>query len=376
MFSCTGNKLPKELGFALAGLIGVGSAAAPATMVYAGGHKQMSEEARTIPVQRETKLYVKNSRGKTIVVGKRGAQAVTIRAEKYVRAKNEESASEWMEQLTFQSQSDGDQVSIIAHYPSGAEESFWAFLSGMRYKALIEFTIEVPSGFDVEVSSGSGDVQVTSIEGGCGVYGSSGDVFLKSVGGGVFVEVSSGDVEVVEVAGDVRILSSSGDATIRGAGRSVHLVASSGDMEAHQVNGDATVELDSGDFVIRGCKGNVESHTASGNATMKGVLGSVRAIASSGDVSLDVFPVGDKEFLVNTASGDVNVMFATPANYGFMLDVSTASGSIEGDLDIRLDKVSRRVLRGVVGSGQGRMTIETASGNIVIYQSSSNKKTK
>ncbi len=172
----------------------------------------------------------------------------------------------------------------------------------------------------------------------------------------------------MEVRGDVQLRSSSGDALIRGTGGSISVSAASGDMEVHSVTGNARVELVSGDILIQGCDGDVESRTASGNAVLKNVLGSVRAVASSGDVTMDILPVGEKEFVVSTSSGDVSIVFATPESYGFLLDVSTSSGSIEGDLDIRLDKVSRRVLRGVVGNGSGKLLIETASGNIVIQQ--------
>jgi DUF4097 and DUF4098 domain-containing protein YvlB len=164
------------------------------------------------------------------------------------------------------------------------------------------------------------------------------------------------------------VRSSSGDAMIRDTGGSISLMASSGDMEVYSVSGDAIVELASGDFVLDGCEGSVVTRTVSGNAVLKDVLGSVRAVAGSGDVQMSILPVGEKEFIVNTSSGDVNVVFATPERYGFLLDVSTASGSIEGDLDIHLDKVSRRVLRGVVGTGRSKLTIETASGDIVIQQ--------
>lgn len=342
----------------------------PAVSVYAGSHKLTRDETRRIQVTSETGLLVNNSRGKTLVVGKRGTSEVIIRATKFVHAESEQSAVEWMDDLTFRVDTDGERIAITTKYPGRAERegSFWAFLRGIRYRAAVEYTIEVPGGFDVDVSSASGDAQITSIDGNCAVYGSSGDVLLKTIGGSAFVEVSSGDIEITGVQGDIQVQSSSGDALIRDAGGSINLVATSGDMEVYSAGGDATVELASGDFTLDGCQGNVVSRTASGNAVLKDVLGSVRAFAGSGDVRMNIFPVGDKEFLVNTASGDVNIVFATPERYGFRLDVSTASGSIEGDLDIRLDKVSRRVLRGVVGSGDGRLTIETASGDIVIQQ--------
>jgi len=354
------------LGVVCAGFFGLAAALPPAA--EASPYKLTDEDTQTVRISGETQLYVKNPRGKTIIVGKQGVRKISIRAEKFVRAKNQETAEEWMEELRFQVDSDGSQISIITHYPSGGEESLWSFLWGTRSKALVEFTIEIPASFDAEVSTASGDVQVTSIEGDCSVYGSSGDVFLKAVGGDALVEVTSGDVEVMDVQGDIQLGSSSGDALIRGAGGSISLSASSGDMEAHRVRGNATVELDSGDFLIQECEGDVMTRTSSGNATLRNVLGSVRAFASSGDVTIHILPVGNKEFVVKTASGDVIVMFESAERYGFSLDVSTASGSIEGDLDIRLDKVSRRVLRGVVGTGEGKLMIETASGNIIIQQ--------
>jgi len=356
------------MGFVMAGLVGFGSTVLPADSAHAGGHKLTKEESTTVPVDGATRLYIKNPRGKTIVVGKKHATGVSIHAEKFVQAKDADAAEEWMEKLTFRVDTDGKQISLITNYPSGNEESFWAFLWGMRYKAAVRYTIEVPSTFGVEVSSASGDVQVTSVDGKCSVYGSSGEVFLKAIGGNVLVEVSSGDVEIMEVRADVELRSSSGDAVIRGAGGSISVSAASGDMEVHSVTGNARVELVSGDILIQGCDGDVESRTASGNAVLRHVLGSVHAVASSGDVTMDILPIDEKEFVVSTSSGDVSIVFETPESYGFLLDVSTSSGSIEGDLDIRLDKVSRRVLRGVVGNGNGKLLIETASGNIVIQQ--------
>jgi len=64
----------------------------------------------------------------------------------------------------------------------------------------------------------------------------------------------------------------------------------------------------------------------------------------------------------------VIVWFHKPAGYGFALEVHTGTGSIEGDLDIELDEISRKALKGIVGSGEGRVTIETASGDIRVSQ--------
>ena len=79
-------------------------------------------------------------------------------------------------------------------------------------------------------------------------------------------------------------------------------------------------------------------------------------------------PCLKKDNVFTSSSGDVDVVFEAREGYGFLLDISTNSGAIEGDLDIKLNKISRKILRGVVGSGDGLVYIETASGDIRIKQ--------
>jgi DUF4097 and DUF4098 domain-containing protein YvlB len=368
----TGCSVPENQGLgAVLGLaFAAGLALGPVTAgpALAGSYTMTEEQKQVIPVAQETKLIVKNTRGKSFVVGKKEAREVTIRAEKLVRAKDSDAAKASMKELEFTVETNGHEILIVSRYPGHKDEdgNFWGFLRGLKYTAEIDYTIEVPSRLEVQISSTSGDVQVTSVENGCVVEGSSGDVLLKSIGGDAVVEVSSGDVEILE-AGDVRVRMSSGDAVVRDARGSLDLAATSGDVQAVGIAGDAAIELSAGDCVIERCAGSVTIRTASGDATLVDVSGSVWTTAGSGDVAMNISPVGSKEFVVNTASGNVIVSFDTPDRYGFALDVSTASGSIEGDMDIRVEKVSRRILRGVVGNGQSKVKIETASGNIVIH---------
>ena len=64
----------------------------------------------------------------------------------------------------------------------------------------------------------------------------------------------------------------------------------------------------------------------------------------------------------------MTVSFPAKKGAGFVLEVSTNTGSIEGNLEIKLDLISRKALKGVVGAGEGRLEIETASGDIRINE--------
>ena len=363
-FSGTGFRLAAVA--ALAAAIAMGVDATPAS-----ASRLESEESATVQLNGERRIYVKNARGKTIVVGRRGLGVVEVHALKVVRANRRSEAEQLLAALDFEVTTEGDQVSVVTDHPDrSSQDNFWKSLFTTGDRAYIDYTIEVPAGFHAKVSSASGDVQITSLDGDVKVFGSSGDVFLKDLGGEVLVEISSGDVEVRDVAGDVRVRLSSGDAEIRTVGAFLSVHATSGNIYAYGVGGDARIELSSGDFVVDGCSGSLQAKTTSGDGEISNVGGDIKAVAGSGDLRLAVVPRDRREFTALTTSGDIEIRFEKADPHGFYLEVHTSSGTIEGDLDIRLDKYSRRMLTGVVGDGMGRLYVETASGNVRIEQAS------
>ena len=337
---------------------------------HAGSATREEQEKQTVKVDGETRIYVKNSRGKTIIVGRLGATDVSIRAVKYVRAKDGETAEEWMDELFFSVDTDGEQISIISHHPDWAREggNFWSFLKRIKQKVYIDYTIEVPTEFSAKVSSTSGDVKITSLGGDVKLFGSSGDVFMKDINGSTYIEVSSGSIDVNDIGKNLHVRMSSGDVVIRDIGGTLFVQGSSGDATVNDVGSDAEISLASGDVSLNGCGGDAEVSTLSGDAEIADATGSIKATTTSGDIFATVDPFGPKDNIFKSSSGDVDVVFMAREGYGFVLEVNTNSGAIEGDLDIKLDKISRKMLTGAVGSGDGRIYIETASGDIRIKQ--------
>ena len=338
---------------------------------WAGAHALEQESTTTVPVSEQHRISVTNSRGTTVIVGRADLSEVVVRAVKVVRAGDEEEAMEWVRELDYDVETDDNEISIETVYPRKLDDAttFWSFLRGMRYKAQIDYTIEVPVDFAAKVNSASGDVKVTSLRGDVKVYITSGDVRVANLGRRAFVDASSGHVEVESVEGDAHVRISSGDLVVTDVGGRLDVRATSGDVEAYSVAGDVDAEIASGDLLLRGCAGDVHAKAASGDCILSGLAGNVRATAASGSIDFTLAPRAGSEYVLNTASGNVNVDFRRGDETGFLLDVHTVSGTIEGDLDIRLDQVTRRVLRGKVGDGDGHLFIETASGNIRINQS-------
>lgn len=339
------------------------------------GHKLQKEERRTVNVADQSNLIVRSDQGKVVVVGMDDLTKIKIFAQKWVRARDEEEAQEIMDALGFEVEEGTYDITIVARRPAGIEKkrSVLSLLKGERVDAFVDFTIEVPRDFSVKAATTSGDVRITNIKGKALVNATSGDVVLREIGEGSIVKLTSGKVNAVDLGGDLKIAASSGNAEVRRVKGVFVMEATSGSVEAFEIGGDAQVRLFNGDLVLSGCLGNLDFTTANGDAHIVDVLGNINACSSSGDLDVMIIPVGEKEFILNTSSGNVKLHYMTPQAYGFLLDVNTCTGSIRGDLDIRLDKITRQTLKGIVGSGKSKVIVETSSGNVEIQEQKEKK---
>lgn len=332
------------------------------------GEQVEREDRRTIEAAGLTELTVKNPRGRTVVVGKADASTVSIVVKKTAHGRNAADAAELLDRLEVEIGTRGGAVVIETEDDGRSSKGLWSFFKGGRRSARVDYTVEVPYAFNVSAAAASGEVRLSNIGGNAEVKGMSGDISVRAVAGNAQIRIMSGNLEAVDIGGDVTIDAASGDGEVENVKGKLRLSGASGDFRASRIGGDAEVDLASGDFVLEGCSGNVKFRAASGDARISEVTGSIKAAASSGDLDVMIIPVAEREFELSSSSGDVNVYYVAVPEFGFRLDVKTASGSIEGNLPIKVSRVDRRRLQGVVGKGGASVDIETASGDVTIVE--------
>lgn len=334
------------------------------------GTKLEKEEKSTVSATGKKMLVVKNARGRTVVVGRSDASTVSIVALKTAVGNDKDAAAEMLDKITVQVTEHGDEV-VVETRDEGKWDndwSLWSVVKGGRKSAWVDYTIEVPQTFRVSASTTSGEVRASNLRGGADVSATSGDVSIRAVGGNSSARLTSGDLEVVEVDGDLSVSATSGSVVVDNVKGKLEIEGTSGDFRASRVGKDADIQLASGDFILEGCSGNVSFRAASGDAVMREIDGSVDASSSSGDIEVLVVPLADRAFNLSTSSGDIVLYYVPVKGFGFQLDVRTSSGSIEGDLPIKVTRADRRRLQGVVGSGAARVDVETASGDVTITE--------
>lgn len=228
----------------------------------------------------------------------------------------------------------GDILRIVRPQPDG--------MGGVT----INYTIEVPTNTEVRLANGSGDVQVTGID------------------GPVRVETRSGDVQVVRIQQRADVIAGSGDIVVRDVSGPLVVNARSGGLEIESIRGDIRAETGSGDIRITRPGGRIQARANSGDIEVDGISADLRIHTGSGDCHIAGNPAPSSSWEIETRSGEA--VLDVPERASFQV-LARGRGDIDTEIAMNIEEKTRRQLRGRVGKGEARVTVETGSGRIRIH---------
>ncbi len=221
--------------------------------------------------------------------------------------------------------------------------------SGSGLEAWADVRIRVPAERDLAVYIGVGEITATDVTGDFRLDTYSGDVHATRVRGSLLVDTGSGRVTCNEIEGDLDIDTGSGRVDVYDvSGESIRLDTGSGRVTGEGVRaGRLVVDTGSGGIVIDGLAAeDIVLDTGSGSVTVE-LLEGVRRM------------------IVDTGSGGVTVQ--VPRNINAELEIDVGSGGIDVDIPIDYRRRSRSYVLGTLGSGNGRIYIDTGSGSVRIH---------
>lgn len=175
------------------------------------------------------------------------------------------------------------------------------------------------------------------------------------------------------VCGSLDVSNVSGAVDVCDFGSSLSVEGVSGSITAANIGSDTRVENVSGRISITGAGGSVSAETVSGSIAVRGVRGDrVHATTVSGNIDFagTVGPSGRYEF--ETHSGRTDLKLASNASAA--ISVETFSGSVSNDYPGATRRRNgdpdddRTNFDYVIGSGQGRVRVQTFSGTVHISQ--------
>lgn len=131
-----------------------------------------------------------------------------------------------------------------------------------------------------------------------------------------------------------------------------------GRLDAKTHNGKVTADHVSGTTELETHNGSVTCREISGDAQLKTHNGGVKAYYSEAAPS-----VCDLSIVTHNGS----IEFTAPPEFSAQVNASTHNGSVHTDLPITVTgKVSKSKLTGTIGSGEGKLHLETHNGSIRI----------
>ncbi|HTR20235.1 MAG TPA: DUF4097 family beta strand repeat-containing protein [Gemmatimonadales bacterium] len=225
---------------------------------------------------------------------------------------------------------------------------------GSGVESWADLAIGVPKGQRVAVYLAVGRVTATNVNGDLRIDVSSADVTAEGSQGPLSVDAGSGDVRVTNAQGSLDLDTGSGDVTVSGAtGDDLRIDTGSGDVavDAVRVN-TLNIDTGSGDVTADSVRGDdLKFDTGSGN---------VRAtlVATSSPSLIDI----------DTGSGNATVTL--PPAFGGKVVLDTGSGEIDlGGIAVTVSRLENDHIEGRIGSGTGRLHIETGSGDVRLKKS-------
>jgi DUF4097 and DUF4098 domain-containing protein YvlB len=262
-----------------------------ATNVQAGDLQDIKDTVRrSFRVQPGGTLFLEIDHGSVEVRSHAGSD-VLVEVERSVETDNEEMARRMFAHHELSMAERGGNVYVDSR--ARGQDGFWSRMrSSSRLK--IHVTVRIPSAYNVEFSTGAGNVDV-------------GDVAGRVLG-----RTGAGNVSVGAVTGPVRVSSGSGNVTIVGARGPVDVNTGAGNVEVREVHGEIRVNTGAGNvqaFITRQPQEESSLTSGAGNVTVflaQGVGVRVDAEAGLGTASTD-FPLPvEGQWMKKSFAGEVN----------------------------------------------------------------------
>lgn len=294
---------------------------------------------RSFNVKKGGKLTLESDLG-SIDIKTTSKEQVDIKVIRKVRGWGRKKAEKLLEEFEVDFNHSGNDVIIEAGFDGGRYDD-WNDLK-------IEFIINVPQNYNLELKTSGGSVTVDDIEGEVQAKSSGGSLHLGYVGGPVSGKTSGGSIH------------------LKGCSGEVDLNTSGGSISVGKVKGNVYAKTSGGSINIDKSDGEVDAKTSGGSITVEGANGSVNATTSGGSITahIDVQPKYDCE--LKTSGGSIKVYMAEE----FALDINAKTnwGKVKSEFDINDAEVGESSMRGKMNGGGPLLYLRTSGGNIRILK--------
>jgi len=140
-----------------------------------------------------------------------------------------------------------------------------------------------------------------------------------------------------------------------------------GRITASNIADETELQTHNGRIICKNITGNTKLTTHNGSINCEEVSGDTDFRTYNGKINAVYSRSASGVFGASLTSYNGGIDFTAPPNISAVVDISTHNGSIDTKLPITIaGKVSKRKLSGTIGTGQGKLHLESYNGSIKI----------
>jgi DUF4097 and DUF4098 domain-containing protein YvlB len=264
------------------------------------------------------------------------ADKVEIEVVRELKRATEEKAKDVFEQHQIEFSQDGGTIRIEAD--NGGLRNLFNNLQ-------VEYTITIPSKFNVDLSTKGGNINIADL------------------GGEVKVQTAGGSLDIGAISGKISARTSGGNIKIAGGKSDVDAQTSGGSLSIGNIDGKLTAKTSGGNINLEHVHGAVEAQTSGGSIKIAEANGPIKAATTGGNVSAELGDKASGECSLKTMGGSVKVVL--PEKIAVDLEASTMGGRVNSDFDGEFNKQRTKLVAKVNGGGP-QMKLSTTGGNVDI----------
>jgi hypothetical protein len=257
-----------------------------------------------------TKSFTVNGRAIVRVDTNDGSVRVTSGDNKEVQFHVEYQGYELNRNLRVDTRQDGNKVELVARV-----SGHWGFSWGSGHGRNLHIEVRMPKSGDLQVSTGDGAVEASSVDGNINISTGDGSVKANELTGTIDLHTGDGSISVDRLKGDIKMRT--GD----------------GSIEAHGLDGKVTADSGDGHIKLEGRFDGLNIKTGDGSVEARVGNGSRMNAAwniHTGDGSVDMTLPGDLQANIDASTGDGHISLGMPVTVEGSFSNSQIHGKMNG----------------------------------------------
>jgi tRNA threonylcarbamoyladenosine modification (KEOPS) complex Pcc1 subunit len=145
------------------------------------------------------------------------------------------------------------------------------------------------------------------------------------------------------------------------------LITHNGPIEIRNIIGKIDAITHNGQVVAEEVSGTTKMETHNGSITCNDLAGNANLKTHNGQVHVHYSPAAATLCEISLFTQNGGIEFVAPTNFSAAIQASTHNGSIKTNLPIKvIGELSKSKIQGTIGSGEGKLHLETYNGSITI----------